>query len=103
MSPVRVATYRVMVGLVASRQLARMPREAASRVRQELHALAARMPRGARGPGGRAGHEPRTLHLTVEPYVARLDIDPAEGVVTLRHVEAACEAPDAGPPVSSAP
>jgi hypothetical protein len=78
--------YRVAVGLVASRQLSRLPSALASRVRQDLHALAEE---AARTATGRPSGEPLSLRLPVEGYVARVDIDSVEGVVTLRDIDSA--------------
>ena len=88
MWPERSATkqYRVTVSLMASRQLARVPAEVARQVRQEVHAVAARAPRTA---GERNSGEPLSLHVQVERYVAHVDINPQEGVVTLRDVDTA--------------
>lgn len=86
MWPERSSTkqYRVTVSLMASRQLARVPAEVARQVRQKVHAVAERAPRTA---GERRTGEPLSLHVQVERYVAHVDINPQEGVVTLRDVD----------------
>lgn len=75
--------YRVTVSLMASRQLSRVPADVARQVRQELHAVAQRT------AGERSPDEPLSLHVRVERYVAHVDINPQEGVVTLRDVDTA--------------
>jgi hypothetical protein len=78
----------VAVGLVASRQLGRLPPALASQVRQELHAVAERAS-ALVGAAGRGPGEPLTLRLPVDRYVAVVELDAAQGVVTLRDIDGA--------------
>jgi hypothetical protein len=78
-----------MVSLVATRQLARVPLAVATQVRQELHALAERAQRLVKARPGSPVGEAQSLFLLVDRYVAHVDIQPAERVVTLREVDVA--------------
>lgn len=90
MWPVRStpSRYRVAVGLVASRQLARLSPALASQVRQELHAVAERAAALVAAEGRGAG-EPLTLRLPVDRCVAVVELDATQGVVTLRDIDGA--------------
>ena len=78
--------YRVTVSLMASRQLARVSADVARQVHQQVHAVAERAPRTARE---RRPGESLSLQVQVERYVAHVDINPQDGVVTLRNVDTA--------------